>query len=282
MLPYLEAICSSALLNLSLVFQAIDARKAPSALAMRPGLLFHLMRRWLWMTGNAMNVASAVLQVLALERLPVAVVQSISAGGILLVPLSARWLLKERPRLGDWVALGAIVGGLALAMASTPPQEARLTLSIWTVFGATLALSAVGAVTALRFKRTGTLIAAGTCFGAATVISKVLALPETSGLRTLAAIALLVCAGGTGFLAQTTALQTMSPARVGPVVLASSTALPIFAAPALFDEHWPKPHYTILATLVVIVAAAYLASQPLAPPSVAPQAGLAVADGSSP
>jgi len=266
MMPYVEAVLSSLLFNVSVVLQAIDARQAPSSLAMRPGLLFFLMRRWLWMLGNAMNVASAILQVLALERLPVAVVQSIAAGGILVVPLSASWLLKERPRLRDTVALLIIVGGLTVSMASTPAQDAHLTVSISAILGASVLVSAAGLLAALRFQRMGTLIAAGVCLGAATVLSKVLALPECHGVTMAMTIVLLVCTGAVGFLAQTTALQTISPARVGPVVLASSTALPIFAAPALFDEHWPLPHFTISGTLVVIAAAACLAASPLALP----------------
>jgi drug/metabolite transporter (DMT)-like permease len=262
MLFYVEAIASSVLFNLSLVVQAIDAKKAPSDLGMKPGLLFHLMRRKLWMLGNLMNIASAILQIRALERLPIALVQSISAGGILLVPLSARWILRERPQGKDLIALVVIISGLGLAMASTPPQDAHLTLSPWTLFGVTLAVSLASVVAAKRY----TALAAGICFGAATVISKVLALDDTTGVRLIAAaVALLGISGGTGFLAQTTALQTMSPTRVGPLVLATSTALPILLAPFLFAEHWPAPHLTILATCVVIGAAAWIASKPLTP-----------------
>jgi drug/metabolite transporter (DMT)-like permease len=253
MLPYVQAILSSVLFNLSLVVQAIDAKKAPAELSMRPGLLFYLMRRWLWMTGNAMNVGAAVLQILAFEHLPVAVVQSIGAGGILLVPL----VLRERPKAGQVLALMAIVSGLAVAMASTPPQDTRLTVPPWALFAVTASVALAGVITALKFRRAGTLVAAGICFAASTLMSKVFGLPDA---HKLVSVALLVGAGAAGFLAQTTALQTISPARVGPVVMAMSTALPIFLAPALFSESWPRPLLTIASTLVVIAGAAYLAS----------------------
>lgn len=263
--PYVEAIASSILINSALVVQAIDARAAPADLGMKPGLFMHLMRRKLWMLGNAMNVASAILQVLALEHLSVAVVQSIAAGGILCVPLSAQWILRERPSRRDVLAMAVIVFGLALAMATTPPQDAVLAVSPWLVFGATAALAALGFVAARR--NIGTILVAGVCFGAATVVMKVLSLGGGLVLSAVS-IALLGISGGIGFLTQTTALQTTSPTRVAPLVLAVSTALPILVAPWLFAEHWPAPHLTLFATLLVIVAAGWLAAKPIPVPAL--------------
>jgi len=82
---FLIALAAAACYDTGYALQAIEARKAPSRYAMRVSLLGHLLRRRRWLTATALSLLGFPLQVLALTKAPITLVQPTSgdviAGG---------------------------------------------------------------------------------------------------------------------------------------------------------------------------------------------------------
>jgi drug/metabolite transporter (DMT)-like permease len=266
------AIVAALLLNSSLVLQARDARDAPLDLSLRPGLIWYLMRRWRWWMGTLALVASALLQIYALGRQSVAVVQSLCAGGILIIPLYNFLFLRQRLGGRELFAIGLAAGGAALGAASIPDQSADLRFDYLPVFVAATVVSALALMLAKRFKSGIAMsLVAAIGMSAAALLQKVLALTTASGLGLAVAIGLLVLCGAIGFLAQMSALQAAPAVQVAPTILALSTVLPTFLAPALFGERWPHPVLSAAALLTSTAAATWL-SMVVSPGLAAPEA----------
>ncbi len=254
------AILGSLLLNTSVIFQAHDARNAPAALSLHPGLIWFLMRRWMWILGTVETIASALLQIYAMRGLSVAVVQSISTAGILVLPVHARAFERQRLVIGEIAAVVAIAFCVVMASVTIPEQTGALSFTPWPLFTGALAATA-GAFVAARRWRSGLAMSlvAGIGFGVCTLLQKVLALSLDSRTAEGISIALLGACGAIGFLAQMSALQIAPPVRVAPAILAVSAALPIFAAPFVFGEEWPHAVATGVTLAAAIAASAYIA-----------------------
>ena len=84
------ALVASALFNIGLALQAIEARAAPASLSLRLSLLLRLLRRPTWLVGWLLGVAGIGPQVLALATAPFVVVQPALAVGLLLLG-RGRW-----------------------------------------------------------------------------------------------------------------------------------------------------------------------------------------------
>jgi drug/metabolite transporter (DMT)-like permease len=258
----LAALCASVLLSAGILLQARDAREAPATLSLRAGLIWFLLHRWRFCVGTLATMVSALLQILALRQLSVAVVQSISAAGILLLPLHAAYVQRRAPPLAELGASVAIVAGVTLGSITIPAQAEALRAGTLPLFGGAGALSILALLAARRLRSAWAMsIVAGVGLGAAALLQKVLALSSPGVAQLGGAIALLVGCGAIGFLAQMSALQVAPAVRVAPAVLAISTALPIFAAPLLFGEVWPHGALTACSLLAALCIAAWLSKQ---------------------
>ena len=74
-LALLAALAAAALYTTSVTLQALEARRAPVALQLRPALIGFLVRRPRWMLGTALGLLGWPFQALALARGPLALVQ---------------------------------------------------------------------------------------------------------------------------------------------------------------------------------------------------------------
>ncbi len=79
------ALLASALFNVGIVLQAVDARVAPRSLSLRLGLLARLLRRPLWLLGLSLGVVGVWPQAVAYSKAPFVLVQPVLALGLLLV-----------------------------------------------------------------------------------------------------------------------------------------------------------------------------------------------------
>jgi drug/metabolite transporter (DMT)-like permease len=109
------AVLSAALYNLGFVVEKWALGRMPEVDARRPA---HLVRtlvssRW-WLSGFALLLLGLLLQVLALSRVSIAVVQPILASGILLLLLVSRVFLRERMGRSEWGGLVAMLTALVL------------------------------------------------------------------------------------------------------------------------------------------------------------------------
>ncbi|HEY3722566.1 MAG TPA: DMT family transporter [Acidimicrobiia bacterium] len=119
------ALLAAVAYALASVLQQRAAREVPESLSMRPGLLWRLFRRPLWLLGTVADWSGFGLQALALGLGSLIVVQPLLCTGLLFaLPLGAAW---EGRRLEgrDWVGAVAMSVGLAVFLVVGAPTEGR-------------------------------------------------------------------------------------------------------------------------------------------------------------
>jgi len=119
------ALSAAVAYALASVLQQRAAREVPESLSMRPGLLWRLFRRPLWLLGTVADWGGFGLQALALGVGSLIVVQPLLCTGLLFaLPLGAAW---EGRRLDarDWVGAVAMSVGLAVFLVVGAPTEGR-------------------------------------------------------------------------------------------------------------------------------------------------------------
>lgn len=235
------------------VLQALEARAAPREVALKAALLARLASRQRWLTGTALTVAGAALQVAALAHAPVTVVQPVLALGLVVLLVFARTALRERVGALELAGVAAVTAGVALVATAGPGRSN----GVDSILALVLLLAPLGAITVAPFAlRQGSplwLAAAGAAAGdAIAAVGLKLAANAAAESRPLLVIAALAGAGASGGLALTaemSALRGMPATRVAPPVVAAQVVVPAVAGLAAFGEH-------LSATLAVGVVAA--------------------------
>jgi len=138
------ALAASALFNIGVALQALDARNEPPEHGMRLSLLASLLRRRRWVLGFVLGGLGFPLEVLAFAKAPFVVVQpALAAGLILLLVLGVR-ILGERVGRLEVIGVVAIIGGMALVAWGAPNHtEAHR--------GVGAVVAVVGSLSALAF-----------------------------------------------------------------------------------------------------------------------------------
>lgn len=123
MVTVVIAVIASALFGTGVALQQRPARNVSVEYAARLGLLAKLARRPLWLVGIAAELAGFAFQVLALGRGSLVVVQPIITVSLLFtVALSGLWS-GDRVVSRDWLAVLAVVAGLAVFLTLASPSE---------------------------------------------------------------------------------------------------------------------------------------------------------------
>lgn len=260
------AVAAAVAFECSYVLQALEARGTARVERPELKLLVRLARRRRWLLAIALSVVAFGLQVLALQRAPLSLVQPILALGLLVLIVLARLVLHERIRPRDAVAAVALIAGVALLVLAAPAREGAANAT-----GLAVACVALGAVLLSVFVRAlgpvHLIVAAtaGDALAALAINEVARALPD----RTVTAIAWTALAAGAGLLAlsaETSALQRTAATVVAPVVLAGQVAIPVGLAPLVVGESWAQtPGGGALIGLglaVVLVAVLLLARSP--------------------
>jgi drug/metabolite transporter (DMT)-like permease len=262
------AVGAAACYESAYVLQALEARQVGSGERLQASLLTRLVRRPRWVTGTALSIAGAVLQVLALTLAPLTVVQpTLALGLVLLLALSAL-VLHEPVGRREHVGVAAIVGGVAIIPIVAAPGlggsgDALGVAVLAALLGGATAVPFVARVR-LRDARLRVLAAAAGDAWAAIGL-KLVADALHRGAPLVAAVWMASTALG-GFLALTaemSALQRIAATRVAPVVVSAQVLVPVIAGPTVFDEPWADtiPERLLLgAAIVTIVAGAVLLS----------------------
>jgi drug/metabolite transporter (DMT)-like permease len=124
-MPVVLALASAVAFALASVLQQRAARDVPESLALRPGLLWRLFRRPMWLAGTAADLSGFGLQAMALGLGSLIVVQPLLCTGLLFaLPIGAAW---QGRRLGprEWIAATALSGGLAVFLVIGDPTEGK-------------------------------------------------------------------------------------------------------------------------------------------------------------
>lgn len=91
-MPVILALLSAMAFATASVLQQRAARDVPESLAMRPGLLWRLVRSPMWLAGTVADLSGFGLQALALGLGSLIVVQPVLCTGLLFaLPIGAAW-----------------------------------------------------------------------------------------------------------------------------------------------------------------------------------------------
>jgi drug/metabolite transporter (DMT)-like permease len=250
-------------------FQALEARRAPAALALRIALLGHLARNARWIGATALSILGWPLQVAALAMAPLAVVQPTLALGLLLLLVLGVRVLGERVGRREVAAVALVIAGIAVLAASAPPPG-HAPRGPGIVIALAL-LAAVGVAPHVARRRSTpalAIVATGAADSVAALGAKLVAEQLSAGHwpAVAALVALAGCAGLLATISEMSALQQRPATQVAPIVLAIQIAVPVVVAGLVGGERWsatPLGGVTLAAGIAAVVAgAALLASSP--------------------
>jgi drug/metabolite transporter (DMT)-like permease len=243
------ALVASALFNVGIALQGIEARSAPKNLGLRVSLLTLLFRRKRWVLGWVLGVVGIAPQVLAFGNAPFVVVQPALASGLLILLFIGSRMFGEHVDWVEIVGVSAIIGGVALVAWGAPPhvETHRSAVAVIAVVGG---LTAAGffpfAVRGTRWDTgMGSIVASGAGFAASNVATKLLSDAIGDGhylLATAWAVVGLI-SGIAATITGMTAFQRRRATTVVPVSTAVQTFLPIVLEPFFLREHWTSADY---------------------------------------
>jgi drug/metabolite transporter (DMT)-like permease len=276
-LGIVAAVGASLLYNTSIAFQALEARQVPGEHSLRPSLIGRLVRNRRWMGATALGLIGWPLEIVALLLAPLTVVQPCLASGLILLLWLGATRLGEAPGAREWVAVAAIVAGVAgvawAAPERTTDHASTAAIAVALVFVAI----PIAAPYALRGRvrdsphrgginvgwagGIGTLmtISAG-CGYAWTAIASKLLTDELASAALLVALAWLATAAaseGLALLSEMSALQQRPATHVAPVMFAVQILLPVLLAPLIFGESWsstPLGGVALVASMAIALA----------------------------
>jgi drug/metabolite transporter (DMT)-like permease len=235
------------------VLQAVGARRAAGSEHLDVTLFGRLARQWLYLAGLALDAVGFVASVIALETLPLFVVQGAVAGSLGVTAALAPIVFGFRLGTPAKVALGALLLGLLLLGISARSEEvADLSdLGGWTLLAGVVIVAAAGGIAARSSRNSGIALAAcaGLGFGGAAIAARALVVPTPAWHIVGEPIAIaLVAYGACGLLMFASALQRGSVTPTSAVMLAVETIVPaIVGLVALGDR--TREHFEIVAAV---------------------------------
>lgn len=250
------------------VLQAFAVRQTPLAEGLDPNLVLRLLRSWRYVLGLGLDGLGFLLTVVAVQSLPLFVVQSIVASFLAITAVLGALFLGMALTKDDWIGLTVTLVGLILVglSAAEDGQVAVSEVEEWGLLVVTLMLAGLavplGALTGTRGAAALGAIA-GLAFGATSVAARMLpeslALSDLSGsistlLRTPSAYALAI-AGALAILAYSTALQRGSvTAATAPLVVGETVAPALVGILLLGDR--PREGWEVVAVIGFVLAVA--------------------------
>jgi hypothetical protein len=270
------ALVSTTLVSLAYLREdaAVDALPA---LSLRQPLdsLHLLLSSRAWLAGFAMESGGFLLYVAALAMAPLALVQSVTAGGIGILAVATALLQRRRLSLRQTVGAGGSVLGLlllAISLAGGGDQGAPGSLvgsALW--LGGTCAAAALVLAFGRPIAGLGVAngVAAGLMFSCGDISTK---LATQGGVRLgFAAVAILGYATGTTLLQ--IGYQHGAALTIAGIATLLTNALTIAAGPVLLHETFPHGGLgvvRVLAFATVVAGAVLLARPQRAPAQSAP------------
>jgi hypothetical protein len=249
------------------------ARKAPAVELKRPvHSTIELFRSPLYSLGILIALASWGLHVGALALAPISIVQSVIAGGLVLLTVVANRLFGVRVLRREWMGVALMAIGLAF-LAATLGGDANSAHSHYhpgVLAEYLVAVSGAGLLVTAMARRGTTLgVGAGLLWAASDTSIKALsshlnALGWGVMIHPLAFVILI--ASLVGLLVSARSLQLGEAVPVIALTSAAANLLTIAAGPIVFDEPWPAGDGAIavrLAAFALVIVAAALTPPPL-------------------
>jgi drug/metabolite transporter (DMT)-like permease len=122
--------------------------------ALKVGLLVRVARRPLWLLGIVASIIGVILQIWALRHGSLVVVQPVMATTLVFALVLVALRTRQALHPAEWVAVGAVVAGLAVFLIMATPDgqgaESPHTTAWWLTGGCTVAIVGALALTAVR------------------------------------------------------------------------------------------------------------------------------------
>ncbi len=243
-LGIVAAVAASLLYNTSIALQALEAREVPEEHSLRPSLIGRLLRNKRWVLATAIGFLGWPLEIAALLLAPLTVVQPCLASGLILLLWLGVTKLGEAPGRREYVAVAAIVAGVAGVAWAAPDRTTDHAGTAAVALALGLVAIPIAAPYLLRGRRSaaGTIAVVSAGFGYAwTAIASKLLTDELAAGALLVAAAWLATAAaseGLALLSEMSALQERPATRVAPVMFAVQVLVPVILAPLIFMERW--------------------------------------------
>src|ERR1700722_10298955 len=285
MVMIVTALAAAVLYGAGAAVEQRQAAAAPQSSAGRPRLLLLLARQPLWLLGIAVQVAGFAAHAVALRSGPLATVQMLVAGELIVAVVMVRaWSGRPLGR-ASWAAALAVVLAVAAFLALTAPGHGHRAghpdYGVAAALGAALAAAAAGLRATGRRRAVLLAVAAGladTCSAVVTMaFSYVVSHGPAALLTSWTVYAGAICGAGNVLLTQT-AYQAGRPMITLPVIAAVTPVTSVAIGIGLLGET-PRTGAgsavgVCLAVLVASVALAWLArSAPRAEPAVTEHTG---------
>jgi len=257
------------------VLQGVAARRAEAGPGLDPRLVVRLARSAPYVCGLGLDLGAFLASLVALQTLPLFLVQSALAGsvGVTAVIASVVGVRLRGREIGSLIILG--VGLLLLATSAQPEQGRPLPLGVrWGLLSFVVVLGGAGALVARRKAGSGApalAVLAGLAFTAVAVTARSLVVPSPPW-HALADPGLwaIVADGVLGMLLFTTALQRGSVTSVTAVTFAVETIVPAGLGLAFLGDT-TRPGYAQVAAagffLTIAGTLALTTQQPTMTPS---------------
>jgi drug/metabolite transporter (DMT)-like permease len=268
------ALASTTLISLAYLREH-EAVGALPALSLRRPLhsLGLLIASRAWLVGFAMESTGFALYVAALALAPLALVQSVAAGGIgILAVASARLGRRRLSRREKWGAAASVAGLLFLSLSLIGGGDqgghgSLVEIGLW--LGGTCAAAALVLTVGRAFVGVAAAdgIAGGLLFSCGDISTKVAT--QGGSRAAFAVVAILAYLLGTSLLQ--IGYQRGAALTIAGIATLLTNALPIAAGPVLLDETLPSGGLRVLRILAfaTVVAGAILLARPQrdAPPT---------------
>jgi hypothetical protein len=266
-LGILAAVGASCLYNTSIALQALEARDVPHEHSLRISLIGKLVRNRKWLGATALGLLGWPLEIVALLLAPLTVVQPCLVSGLIVLLWLGATKLGESPGRREFVAVGAIVAGVAGVAWAAPDRttDHAGTAAIVLALGLVAIPVAAPYVMRRRASSLSLLAVLGAGFGYAwTAIASKLLTDELAAGTLLVAVVWLATAlasEGLALLSEMSALQRRPATHVAPVMFAVQVLVPVILAPLIFEEKWsttPLGGAALLAFMAVAIAGTVL------------------------
>jgi drug/metabolite transporter (DMT)-like permease len=261
------AVGASVLYNTSIALQALEARDVSHEHSLRASLLGKLLRNRKWLGATALGLAGWPLEIVALLLAPLTVVQPCLVSGLIVLLWLGATKLGERPGRREFLAVAAIVAGVAGVAWAAPERTTDHAGTAAIAIALALVAIPVLAPYALR-RRAASLsllavLSAGFGYAWTAIASKLLTDELAAGTLLVAAVWLLtaLASEGLALLSEMSALQRRPATHVAPVMFAVQVLVPVILAPLIFEERWsttPLDGAALVAFMVVAIAGTML------------------------
>ncbi len=271
------SIVSAAAYGLAAVLQHHAAVREPPELSVRVGLLVRLVRRPMWLFGNALDGVGYLFQFLALRRGSLVLVEPLLVLSLVFALPVTAWLDHRRISSGDIGSTAVIMIGLALFLGVAHPGlgHPEASAQAWLILSTVIAAACGAMVLAARAgsrRRVAVLLGAGS----GTAFGYVAALTERTGhvlnggvlhtLSTWEPYALLV--GGTAALLLTQSAFHAGALRLSlPTLTVAQPLVAVIIGVGLFGEHinstGPAPGWEALGLASIVFGVFALTRSPV-------------------